>query len=161
MPVTDLASAQAALDEIVDQGEGDPGSMYDADGDLGHYYRFQQLKEDRAYSPADAPGSPTGPPMGVDYRAVYPMIANPRGADYSDPELRAASDAVNRTWSDLLRQLEASFNGEPEMLLPAVHTMFRLRDQSLVLLANPLPSHGGRHAGPAFEWDPYQVKGIS
>jgi hypothetical protein len=32
--------------------------------------------------------------------------------------------------------------------------MFRLRDEALVLLANPLPSDGGRHAGPTFEWDP-------
>jgi hypothetical protein len=152
--VTDLASAQAALDEIVDQGEGDPGSMYDADGDLGHYFRFQQLKEDRAYLPTDEAGSPSGPSLGVDHSAVYPMIANPRGADYTDPELRAASDTANRTWSLLLHQLEESFNGSPEALLPAVHTMFRLRDQSLVLLAQPLPAHGGRHAGPTFEWDP-------
>jgi hypothetical protein len=33
-------------------------------------------------------------------------------------------------------------------------TMFRPRDQALVLLANPLPSGGGRHARPTFEWDP-------
>lgn len=29
--------------------------------------------------------------------------------------------------------------------------MFKLRDQALVLLANPLPCGGGRH-GPTFEW---------
>jgi hypothetical protein len=34
----------------------------------------------------------------------------------------------------------------------AVHSMFKLRDQALVLLANPLPDHPGRHAGPTFEW---------
>jgi hypothetical protein len=32
--------------------------------------------------------------------------------------------------------------------------MFKLRDQALVLLANPLASHPGRNAGPTFEWDP-------
>jgi hypothetical protein len=151
--VTDLASAQAALDEIVDQGEGDPRSMYDVDGDLAHYFRFQQIKYDRSYRPSDDAGVPSGPPIGVDFGAVYPMIANPRTADYADPSLRAASDAGNRTWSDLLRQLEAAFNGRPEELLTAVPTMFKLRDQSLVLLANPLPPDGQRHAGPTFEWD--------
>jgi len=35
-----------------------------------------------------------------------------------------------------------------------VPAMFRLRDQALVLLANPLPGGGGRHAGPTFEWVP-------
>ena len=152
LPVTDLESARAALTEIVDQGEGDPGSMYDKDGDLGHYYRFQQLKFGRSYRSSDHAGTPTGAKVDIDWTAVYPMIANPRGGDYADPELRAASDAANRTWSELLRQLEAAFNGSPQELLAAVPTMFRLRDHALVLLANPLPGGGGGHAGPTFEW---------
>jgi hypothetical protein len=151
-PVTDLASAMAALTEIVDQGEGDPASMYDKDGDLAHYYRFRQLARDRAYLPSDDAGEPSGPSLGVDFGAVYPMIANPRADDYADPELRAASDEANRTWSQLLRDLEAAFNGRPEALLTAVPSMFKLRDQALVLLANPLPGGDGRHAGPTFEW---------
>jgi hypothetical protein len=157
-PVKDLPSAIAVLTEIVDQGEGDLASMYDDDGDLGHYFRFKQIARDRFYLPSDDVGEPSGPPVGVDFGAVYPMIANPRDDDYADPELRAASDAVNRTWSGLLRDIEAGFNGRPEALLAAVPGMFRLRDQALVLLANPLP-HGGaqvhpaaRHAGPTFEW---------
>jgi len=152
LPVKDLASAMEALIEIVDQGEGNPASMYDADGDLGHYFRFKQLKYDRTYLPSDDADVPSGPRVGVDFDAVYPMIANPRGDDYADPELRAACDAANRTWSRLLREIEAAFNGRPEALLTAVPGMFRLRDQALVLLANPLPCGGGRHAGPTFEW---------
>jgi hypothetical protein len=152
LEVNDLASAVAALEEIVEQGEGDMGSMYDGDGDLAHYFRFQQLSHNRAYQESDDPQAPTGAPMGVDYDAVYPMIANPRNQDYVDPELRAASDAANRTWSRLLLQIEDSFSGNPPALIPAVHTMFKLRDQALVLLANPLPDHPGRNAGPTFEW---------
>jgi hypothetical protein len=82
------------------------------------------------------------------------MVANPRGEDYTDPALKSAVDAVNRTWSELLVQIEASFNGRPDALLPAVHSMFKLRDQAVVLLANPLPGQPGRNAGPTFEWDP-------
>jgi hypothetical protein len=152
LDVRDLASACAALEEIVEQGEGDMASMFDGDGDLAHYFRFQQLSHDRAYQPSDDPQAPTGAPMGVDFEAVYPMIANPRNQDYTDPELRAASDATNRTWSKLLLQIEDAFNGNPSALIPAVHSMFELRDRALVLLANPLPDHPGRHAGPTFEW---------
>ena len=151
--VTNLDSARRALAEIVEQGEGDMHSMYDDDGDLAHYFRFQQLKYDRAYQRSDDAGTPSGPAVGVDYDAVYPMLANPRGADYTDPELRAASDVANRTWSTLLTQIERAFNGEPAELLPAVHSMFTLRDGMLVLLANPSPGHPGRNAGPTFEWD--------
>ena len=152
--VTDLASACRALGEIIDQGEGDVHSMYDDDGDLAHYFRFQQIKNDRFYLPSDDADAPSGPRIGVDFEAVYPMIANPYGADYADPDLRDASDAFNRTWSELLDQIDAGFNGRPEALLTAVHAMFRVRDQALVLLANPLPSGGGGHAGPTFEWAP-------
>ncbi len=152
LEVNDLASAVAALGEIVEQGEGDMASMYDGDGDLAHYFRFQQLSHNRAYQGSDDPKEPTGAPMGVDYDAVYPMLANPRNQDYSDPDLRAASAAANRTWSKLLLQIEDAFNGNPPALIPAVHSMFTLRDQALVLLANPLPEHPGRNAGPTFEW---------
>jgi ferritin-like protein len=152
--VGDLDSARAALNEIVEQGEGDMGSMYDEDGDLAHYYRFQQLEDGRSYRRSDRPGAPTGPPVEVDYDAVYPMIANPRSQEYRGPGLQAAAAGANRTWSELLLQLDAAFNGRPEALLPAVHSMFKLRDQSLVLLANPMPDHPGRNAGPTFEWDP-------
>lgn len=150
--VTDLESALASLEEIVDQGEGDIASMFDNDGDLAHYFRFQQLSHNRAYRASDEPEAPTGASMEVDFEAVYPMIANPRNQDYRDPELRAASDAANRTWSKLLVQIDEAFNGDPSALVPAVHSMFKLRDEALVLLANPLPDHPGRHAGPTFEW---------
>lgn len=152
--VHDMATARAALDEIVEQGEGEVRSMYDDTGDLAHYFRFKQIKHNQAYLDTDDAGDPTGPAIGVDYDTVYPMIANPRNADYADPDLRAASDAANRTWCLLLDQLEASFTGQPDELVPAVHSMFRLRDQMLVLLANPLPDRPGRNAGPTFEWEP-------
>jgi hypothetical protein len=63
-------------------------------------------------------------------------------------------DALNGTWSQLLVQVEVAFNGAPDALLPAVASMFTLRDRMLVLLANSLPHHPGRNAGPIFEWDP-------
>jgi hypothetical protein len=128
-------------------------SMYDEDGDLAHYFRFQQLKYGRAYLPSDDAGVPSGPAVSVDFEAAYPMLVNPRNADYADPELRAVSGTANRAWSELLVQIERAFNGEPDQLLPAVHSMFRLRDAMLVLLANPLAHHQGRHAGPTFEWE--------
>ena len=151
LEVHDLASALNALNEIVEQGEGDMGSMFDDTGDLAHYWRFMQLKHGRAYVTTDTE-EPTGPEVEVDFDAVFPMIENPRDDEYEDPDLQAASLAANRTWSKLLAQIEEAFNGTPEQLVPAVHSMFRLRDQMLVLLANPHPRHSDRSAGPTFVW---------
>jgi Ferritin-like len=150
--VHDLKSARAALNEIVEQGEGDMHSMYDDDGDLAHYFRFEEIKYDRAYLPSDDAGRPSGPPIGVDFARVYPMLVNPRGSDYADPELRAASDATNRTWSTLLSEIDAALAGEPQRLLGAVPRMLELRDQAQVLLANPVSADSEQHAGPTFEW---------
>jgi hypothetical protein len=152
--VTDLVSATVALREVIDQGEGEISSPYDADGDLAHYYRFEQLKHDRAYLRSDRMGTPTGPPVGVDFAAVYPMIPNPRPADLADPELIAAAERADRLWSRVLLQIDAAFDGSPATLVDAVQTMFRLRDAMLVLLANPLPGSTGLHAGPTFDWAP-------
>ena len=52
----------------------------------------------------------------------------------------------------LLTQIDEAFDGSPAALIPAVHTMFRLRDAMLVLLGNPMPGHDPYHAGPTFEW---------
>jgi Ferritin-like len=154
--VTDLDSACRALEEVVEQGEGDMSSAFDADDDLAHYYRFEQLKYGRVYTPGDGVGLPTGPRVEVDFRAVYPMLPNPRLEEYPDPALRAAGERANREWSVLLTQIDEAFDGSPAALIPAVHTMFRLRDAMLVLLGNPMPGHQGYHAGPTFEWvDPY------
>jgi hypothetical protein len=150
--VHDLESARTALGEIVEQGEGDMHSMYDDDGDLAHYFRFEEIKYDRAYLASDNAGRPTGPPIGVDFARVYPMLVNPRDSDYDDHELRAASDAANRTWSRLLIDVDAALDGAPDRLLGAVPRMLELRDQAQMLLANPLPHDPEHHAGPTFAW---------
>jgi hypothetical protein len=157
--VTDLDSACRALEEVVEQGEGDMSSAFDADDDLAHYYRFEQLKYARSYQPGDGVGIPTGPSVEVDFGAVYPMVPNPRMDELTDPDLRAAAERSNREWSLLLTQIDQAFDGSPAALIPAVHTMFRLRDAMIVLLGNPMPEHEGYHAGPTFEWtDPIPAR---
>ena len=41
--VTDLDSAHAAIRLICEQGEGLGGSIHDEDGELSHFFRFQQI----------------------------------------------------------------------------------------------------------------------
>lgn len=175
--VRDLATARAALEEIVEQGEGEIHSIYDEDGDLGHFFRFMEIRHDRRYEPGvlraldtaaldpanGGPGwpLPTGAPLGVEWDAVYPMLRDPRGDDYPEgSEVRAASDAFDALWSRLLHELERGVTGDPPVLLNAVATMFQLKYAALELVRNPLPGHPGVHAGPAFEYRPDLVAAV-
>ncbi len=161
IPVHDLTAARQALDQIIDQGEGDTHSMYDGDGDLAHFFRFMEIKYQRRYA-ADQRHAvhdgrfdePRGEPFPVDYTAVYPMLHDLRPDDFPPGELRDASQAFDRIYSHLLRQLQGAFDGRPDLLLPAVGTMFELKYKALELIRNPLSGHPGANAGPTFSYLP-------
>jgi hypothetical protein len=157
--VHDLETACRALEEIVDQGEGEvktprSGEKFDEEGDLAHYYRFNELRRRARYRVDDEPDKPTGPPVEIDMRAVYPMKPNLRVADLTTPELRAAANAFNRIYARLLHQLQTAVDGRPDELTRAVGTMFELKYAANDLLRIPLPDGSGQHAGPTFEFPP-------
>lgn len=150
--VTGLQSALDALRLIAGQGEGLGGGIYDAEGELAHYYRFQQLEIGRYYQKGDQPGHPTGPPLDTDWEAVYPVLKDARLENYPEnSELRAAAVQFNDTYAGFLDFLTQAYNGRPELLIEAVWRMFRVRDAMLLLIRNPLPGGNGVHAGPTFE----------
>jgi hypothetical protein len=167
IPVTGLDSALAALRLIAEQGEGLGGGIYDAEGELAHYCRFQQLQIGRYYQKGDQPGCPTGPPLDIDWDAVYPVLKNARLENYPEgSELYAAAIQFNESYADFLWFLTQAYTGHPEFLLEAVWRMFRLRDGMNRLIHNPISRNdgpisrndgpisrndGGVHAAPTFE----------
>ncbi len=168
--VTGLTSALAALEEIVEQGEGTArGEVWDGDRDVfhperdevAHYYRFQELKAGRRYRRGDTPESgPTGEPVAVDFGGVRPMRRNPRLADHPPgSEIRAAQEEFNRTYCGILHLLELAFDGSPGMLPVAVGTMYALKAQAEALMS--MPDEGGTTAGPTFEYVPKEARGWS
>jgi hypothetical protein len=159
--VGDLDSALAALEEIVEQGEGTGrGGVWDGDRDIfhpdrdevGHYYRLQELKLGRRYRRGDTPGTgPTGEAVAVDVGGVSPMRPNPRLADHAPGgPIRTAQEEFNRVYSGLLQQLEQAFNGSPEGLGAAVGTMYAVKTQAQALMQ--MPDGDGTVAGPTFEY---------
>jgi ferritin-like protein len=160
-PVTDLESALAALEEIVEQGEGTSrGEVWDGDQDIfhrdrdevAHYFRFQELKLGRRYRRGDTPESgPTGEPVTVDYTGVQPVRPNPRLADHAlDSPIRVAQEEFNRTYCELLQLLEQATNGEPALLRAATGMMYQLKGQAQALMA--MTDDEGHAAGPTFEY---------
>ena len=162
LPVYDLASALAAIDEIEEQGEGlTPAQVWDGDRDMfhperdevAHYFRYEEIVRGRSYQHGDTPKSgPTGASFAVDWSAVYPMRDNPRTADYPEGSLvRAKMHAFNLLYSDLLRALHRAFNGAPDRLFATVAGMLELKDRARELMQMP-SGDGATTAGPSFEY---------
>lgn len=152
IPVVDLDSARAAIDLIAEQGEGHSGRMYDDEGEIAHYYRFQQLVLGRYYEHGDTPGQPSGVELSVDWDAVYPAATDVSIDDLPpDSELATAARAFNETYAAFLGLLTDAFNGSPEQLVPAVGDMFRIKEQAVHLIRQPLPGRDGQNAAPTFE----------
>jgi hypothetical protein len=151
VPVSDLASALRALTLIAEQGEGLGGGVYDGEGELSHYYRFEQIQLNHYYQKGDAPGRPSGPRLDVDFSAVYPVAVDAELADYpAGSPAREAAETFSQTYADFLAYLTGAYNGEPQKLLDAVAWMFRLRDDINRLIRNPFPGRPGVHASPVF-----------
>jgi hypothetical protein len=150
--VTDMASAKAALELIAEQGEGITGDIFDEEGEIAHYYRFQQLLLGRFYREGDVHDHPTGGKVEVDWNAVYPIKPNAKTSDFPEgSELRAAVEGFNAGYADYLGLLTRAFNGEPNLLIDAVGEMFRLKDLTYQLMRQPIGDGSGFNAAPTFE----------
>jgi hypothetical protein len=160
--IENLATALAALDEIVEQGEGaEHLHVWDGDCDVfhpereqvAHYFRFQQLKLGRRYRRGDTPDSgPTGDPITIDWGGVRPMRTNPRTADHAPGSpIRRAQDEFNRTYCAILHLLEQAFDGSPQRIGTAIGEMYGLKAQAHALMQFPTED-GLATAGPTFEY---------
>ena len=159
--VRDLDSALAALEIIVDQGEGLDHTIHEGAHPIGsrdqlaHYFRFRQIAVGYHYRESDvANAPPTGSRLAVDWDAVLPMRDNASLAELSPgSEVRRLSETFNHTYGTLLACLHRAFNGQPDELLAAVPLMYQLRYQAVALMRIPCGSDG-QTAGPSFEWPP-------
>jgi hypothetical protein len=162
--INNLSTALAALDEIVEQGEGAKHvEVWDGDHDdmhpdreqVAHYYRFQELKLGRRYRRGDTPRSgPTGDTISIDWNGVRPMRRNPRSSDHAPGSaIRRAQEQFNDSYCAILRLLDQAFNGSPQMLGTAIGSMHRLKVQAQALMEMPTED-GITTAGPTFEYIP-------
>lgn len=150
--VTDMKSAKAALDLIAEQGEGVTGHIFDEEGEIAHYYRFQQLLLGRFYQEGDQPDHPTGGKVEVDWNAVFPVKTNAKIADYPEGSaLRQAARQFNADYAHYLDLLTRAFDGQPALFIDAVGEMFRIKDSMLQLMRTPLPNGSGENAAPTFQ----------
>lgn len=159
--VTDVAGAVAAIELIVEQGEGTTQSPVDEQGELAHYYRFAEIHHGRQLVPVPDPppdATPeeryayTGPPIPFDENWVRPLVLNPKLANYpAGSAARTACANFNYAYTSLLKTLHATFNGEPAQIGAAIGLMESLKQQALDMGTLAV---GDLRAGPSFEYQP-------
>ncbi len=154
IPVTNLESALEAIRLISEQGEGFEGAIYDNEGELSHYYRFEQIKLGRYYLAGDTAGNPKGKELTIDWDAVYNIKTNPKMEDYpEESELYEANVKFNTYYKNFLAKINDAFNGNPQNLIPAIGEMFVLKNMAYELIHNPIPGKEGVYGAPTFEVD--------
>lgn len=160
--VTNVAKACAAIDLIVEQGEGTPTTPLDEEDELAHYYRFAEIVNGRRLvrvpnPPPDAPPdelySYSGEAIGFDPAGVQPVPTSPQASSWAaGTPARRACDTFNYTYTSLLRALHDTVNGTPSLLGAAVGLMESCKLQAIELMAMQLDD--GSHAAPTFEYQP-------
>lgn len=162
--VTDMESADWALTEIIDQGEGGTCSIFEDnlhDCELppepSHFYKFSEIYYQRKYKPDDDPFKPpTGEKFNVDYDKVYPIKKNCKQADFkNNHELAELNRKFNQNFTLMLKQIEEAFAGNPKALYTSIMNgmhgltpIARAMVQMKIDPANPKSETGS----PSFEW---------
>jgi len=152
--VHDLASAMAAINEIIEQGEGARGDWQPA-----HYGRFLGIWEEYTKLKQTDPGfEPAFPVIPAFTRQPYD-ITEPQPL-LTDPLTRAIAEVFNLGYEVLLQTLNRFFthtDETDEQLQTLVDAAFGLMTGVLRTLGRTLPrlpagpDHPGRTAGPTFE----------
>lgn len=168
--VTNVASAQQAINIIVEQGEGTETSPEEVvGGDYAHYYRFMEIKEGHKLVknpgtlPPEEQYSYSGEAVPFDPSGVYPLPTNPSLTPYASGSQAAfENDTFNYTYTGLLNALHGLFNGQNNtaQFNRALGLMMSLKGQAKGMVAglpNPSPS-ASDYVGPSFQYQPVNPK---
>lgn len=152
--VTDLSSANKAIDLIVKQGEGTPLSPLNPADAPAHYYLFAAAYNGRELVPK--PGVPpfayAGDPIPFDEGGVVRLVTNPTPKHYEGTAAAGANEQFNRTYTQLLHLLHQTFNGSPTSIFGSISLMKQLRGEALALAQ--IEFEPGLFAGPTFTYTP-------
>jgi len=159
--------AVKAIDFIVGQGEGtetdpffEPGTNQPNNDKLAHYYRFAQIVKGRLKPNLSPPPNPKpedlyfydeSDKMPFDASTVLPLRENPHAADFPEgSEARQKIDVCNRTYTEILKSLDAAFNVDTGRLDEAVNSMFNFTTAAQDVVSVSLGDN--TRPGPSFEF---------
>jgi hypothetical protein len=158
--VVDVATAQQAIQTIVDQGEGTKVSPLEIVGSgYAHYYRYQQIAKGHLLVPTGGGPAPedqyayTGAAVPFDQTGVYAVPKDP--GPYEPGTAQAlANNNFNYTYTSLLRALHALFNGQATtaQMDTCLGLMMSLKEQAIAMMSG-VPNQAVV-TGPTFQYQP-------
>ncbi|MHB8827387.1 MAG: ferritin-like domain-containing protein [Acidimicrobiales bacterium] len=158
--VSDVESALASIEVIVEQGEGTGLSPLEIAGfggnDVAHYYRLMEIYEGRTLrADPSAPDGYTysGEPVSLDLEGVYALPDSPTSLDYpAGSSVARLNNEFNETYTRLLETLQHLFNAPVTgpAFGAALGLMEQLDSQARLLVAEGVAA--GVPAGPTFEY---------
>lgn len=127
VPVTNVASAQRAIDVVVSQGEGSSILNPDELGShtLAHFFKFEEIVCQRHLEKVEEfYYAYNGPPIQFDPDGVWPVRTNPKASTVPpDTNCYTQSRVFHQVYRMLLRKLQSVFNGHPEDIFMTVQLM--------------------------------------
>jgi hypothetical protein len=158
--VTDVASAGQAITTIVEQGEGTSKTPLEIIGKgYAHYYRFMQIKKHYLLEPKGDSFAYDGPPVPFDPAGVYPVPTQTAGWSYPAGSAAAAeNDTFNYTYTNLLKALDALFNGQntAAQMNRTLGLMMSLKELAKAMMSGIPDSK--RYSGPTFQYQPASLQ---
>ena len=162
--VTDVKSANNAIKEIVEQGEGanpyDP--TYDDVGDLAHFYKFEEIVCQKHLKQVTVNGTKyyrySGADIHFEPEGVWQMRDNP-SKECIPPNNNCYTEAraFHAAYRSLLRALQRVFSGHPEEISKVVTNMESLGVHARKLMWTKVTPDDDLTCGPVwdYEWDDY------
>ena len=158
--VTDLDSADEAIQEIMEQGEGvGPFDPSDGGREPAHYYKFEEIVCGRKLiKTQNGRYDFVGEEIELDDTGVYPMRNNP-SIKSLQPGANAYhfSKVFSEVYRQLLNRIHQTFNGNPDGFNDSVSIMWSLKMYAKKLMRMPVdgcqPEDGCPTVGPSWELD--------
>lgn len=146
-----------AINIIIEQGEGTSKVPTDQEGELAHYYKFEEIYKGRALvKDPNAPNgySFSGPPIPLDQKQIYPLFPNTKlNMITPGTEGYRRADEFNASYTALLNGLHQTFNGNPAFLDQTLGLMYDVKLRGQRLCSMPFPEKPGYNIGPPFEYN--------
>jgi len=155
-PIVDVNTAVKSLRWVVEDGEGTQTKPLDFEGQLAHYYRFAEIVVGKKLVPDSNPKGYAykGDAIVFDPASVYDFPNDPKALDHPPNSWgRGLVENFNQAYSDMLRDLHRSFNGEPSHIVRTNQNMIALRGLAVDAMSF-VDEATGKRAAVSFEYMP-------